>query len=146
MKIILQKDVKGTGKKGEIIEVSDGFARNYLLPRKLAVEATAGNLNSAQLKIDAEKHRKATEKDEAQRVADKIKSLTVTIKAKAGETGRLFGAITNKEIADALEAQHGVKMDKKKISIEPIKNVGEYEAVVKVYAEIQARLGVKVEI
>jgi len=145
MKVILQQDIKGTGKKGQIIQVSDGYARNFLLPKGLAIEASTGNLNALKTKKEAEEHRKEREKQEAQKLAEKLSGLTVTVKAKAGENGKLFGSITSKEIADVLEKQHHVKIDKKKINLtEPIKTLGALTVDVRVYPEISASLKVEV--
>ena len=111
MKVILLKDIKGTGKKDQILEVSDGFGRNYLLPRKLAVEATSEALNSIEKSKSAAKHREDVKKNDAETAARDLKGKTVTVKVRAGENGRLYGSITTQEIADALKAQHGVELD-----------------------------------
>ncbi len=146
MKVILLKDVKGQGKKGEIVNVSDGYARNYLFPRNLAQEATAQNLNSAQVKQEAAAHKKEMEKKNAQEMAKQLENKGVVIKAKCGSTGRLFGAITNAEIAEALNQQTGLELDKKKVVLaNPIKELGEYTVTVKLYAGVQATIGLKVE-
>lgn len=146
MKAILLKDVKGQGKKGEIVSVSDGYARNYLFPRNLAQEATAQNLNSAQVKQEAAAHKKEMEKKNAQELAKQLENKGVVIKAKCGSTGRLFGAITNAEIAEALNQQTGLELDKKKVVLaNPIKELGEYTITVKLYAGVQATIGLKVE-
>ena len=131
MKVILQQDVKGQGKKGQLIEASDGFARNYLLPRKLAVEATADNLNKMNLQDKARKAREAAEKAEAE------------ASAKAGSNGKLFGSVTSKEISDALKAQHGLDIAKTKIvQDEPIKSFGTYQLKVKLGYEVTGTLNV----
>ena len=146
MKVILLKDVKGQGKKGEIVNVSDGYARNYLFPRNLAQEATAQNLNSAQVKQEAAAHKKEMEKKNAQEMAKQLENKGVVIKAKCGSTGRLFGAITNAEIAEALNQQTGLELDKKKVVLaNPIKELGEYTVTVKLHAGVQATIGLKVE-
>ena len=146
MKVILKEDVKGQGKKGEIVNVSDGYARNYLFPRNLAQEATAQNLNSAQVKQEAAAHKKEMEKKNAQEMAKQLENKGVVIKAKCGSTGRLFGAITNAEIAEALNQQTGLELDKKKVVLaNPIKELGEYTVTVKLYAGVQATIGLKVE-
>ena len=146
MKVILLKDVKGQGKKGEIVNVSDGYARNYLFPRNLAQEATAQNLNSAQVKQEAAAHKKEMEKKNAQEMAKQLENKGVVIKAKCGSTGRLFGAITNAEIAEALNQQTGLELDNKKVVLaNPIKELGEYTVTVKLYAGVQATIGLKVE-
>ena len=125
MKVILLSDVKGQGKKGEIVNVSDGYARNFLFPRNLAQEANAQNLNSAQVRQDAAAHKKAVEKKNAEELAAQLADRGVTIQAKCGSTGRLFGAITNAEIAEALSAQTGLDIDKKKVVLQnPIKELG----------------------
>lgn len=145
MKIILTQDVKGTGKQGQIVEVNDGFARNFLLPKKLAKEATNANLNAAQAALQAEKHRKQVETADAKELAGRMQGLRVRITAKCGENGRLFGSITSQEIADALESQHALRIDKKRIVLhEHIKALGEYAVPVKVYAETLAEIVVEV--
>ena len=145
MKVILQQDVKGQGKKGQMIEASDGYARNFLLPRKLAVEATADNVNKMKMQDKAKAARQAAEKAEAQAVAEKLQGLTVKVHAKAGTGGRLFGAVTSKEIADALQAQHGIAIPKTKIvQDEPIKTFGGYELKVKLGYEVTGTLKVVV--
>ena len=116
MKVILQQDVKGQGKKGQMIEASDGYARNFLLPRKLAVPATAENVNTMKMQEKAKKAQEAAEKAEAEATAAKLKELTVKVVAKGGNGGRLFGAVTSKEIADALQAQHGIAIPKTRSS------------------------------
>lgn len=146
MIVILLKDVKGTGKAGEVVKVNDGYARNMLIPRGLAKEATEGNVKNLekQKKIMAEKQ--AADKEAAQQLADKIGTLTVEIKTKGGEGGRLFGSITSKDISDALADQHGIKIDKKKVALDsPIKEMGEKEVKLKVYPEITANLKVNVQ-
>lgn len=145
MKVILLKDVKGQGKKNDIIEVSDGYARNFLLKNGLAKEATATNVNSINIAKKAEEHRKAVEKAEAVELAKKLGEISVTVKIKVGETGKLFGALNTQAIADAIKAQHGLDIDKKKIVLaEPIKSVGVYTVTVKPYAEVSAKLKVTV--
>ena len=124
MKVILLQDVKGKGKKGQMIEVSDGYARNYMLPRKIAVEATPDAVNTMRMNDKATQERIAREKTEAMEISRKLREMTVTVTAKGGGAGRLFGSVTNQEIADAL-AKTGIQLDKRKITIaEPIKNVG----------------------
>lgn len=146
MKVILLSDVKGQGKKGEIVNVSDGYARNYLFPRNLAQEATAQNLNSAQVKQEAAAHKKEVEKKNAEQLAKQLENKGISIRAKCGSTGRLFGAITNAEIAEALNEQLGLALDKKKVALQnPIKELGEYTVSVKLYAGVQATIKVKVE-
>lgn len=137
MKVILQQDVKSQGKKGQLIEVSDGYARNFLLPKKLAVPATAENVNTMRQQEKARKAQEAAEKAEAEATAKKLEGLTVKIAAKAGEGGRLFGAVTAKEVSEALSAQHGVNIAKSKLVLdEPIKACGGFR--------IKAKLGYEV--
>ncbi len=145
MKVILLQDVKGKGKKGQMIEVSDGYARNYMLPRKIAVEATADAVNTMRMNDKATQERIAREKAEAMEISRKLREMTVTVTAKGGGAGRLFGSVTNQEIADAL-AKTGIKLDKRKITIsEPIKNVGTYTVTCKLGYEISVPLTVKIE-
>ena len=128
MKVILQQDVKGQGKKGQMVNVSDGYARNFLLPKKLAVEASADNVNTMKLQEKARQAKLAEEKAQAEAIAAQLKDLTVHIVAKAGTGGRLFGAVTSKEISDALKAQHNIDINKAKlVQDEPIKSFGGYE-------------------
>lgn len=146
MKVILLQDVKGKGKKGQMIEVSDGYARNYMLPRKLAIEATADAINTMRMNDKATQERQARERAEALETSKKLKELTLVVKAKGGGAGRLFGAVTNQEIADALKANAGIAIDKRKIVIdEPIKNVGTYTVKCKLGYEIVGQLTVKIE-
>ena len=141
MKVILQKDVKDQGKKGQLIEVSDGYGRNYLLPRGLAVEATADNLNAFKLKEKARLAQIAKEKAQAQEYADQLANVVVNVKAKAGAGGRLFGAVTSKEISEALEQQHGILVEKNRIVMaEPIKKYGSYEVKAKLGYEISGTI------
>ena len=145
MKVILLQDVKGKGKKGQMIEVSDGYARNFMLPKKLAQEATTDAINTMRMNDKATQERIAREKAEALEVSKKLRAMTLVVKAKGGGAGRLFGAVTNAEIAVALEKQ-GVKLDKRKIVLnETIKNVGTYTATCKLGYEITAPLTVKIE-
>ena len=145
MKVILLQDVKGKGKKGQMIEVSDGYARNFMLPKKLATEATADAVNTMRMNDKAAAEKAARERAEALEVSKKLRELTLTVAAKGGGAGRLFGAVTNAEIAAALEKQ-GVKLDKRKIVLnETIKNVGTYTATCKLGYEITAPLTVKIE-
>ena len=145
MKVILQQDVKGHGKKGQMVEASDGYARNYLLPRKLAVEATADNVNKMKMHDSAVAAQIAAEKAEAVANAAKLKELSVKLTAKSGSGGRLFGAVTSKEIADGLKAQHGIDIAKSKIvQDEPIKSFGTYELKVKLGYEVTGTLKVVV--
>ena len=145
MKVILQQDVKGQGKKGQLIEASDGYARNFLLPRKLAGPATAENLNTMKQQEKAKKAQEAAEKAEAQAVAEKLKEAVVKLTAKAGSGGRLFGAVTSKEISDALKEQYGLDVAKTKIvQDEPIKSFGTYQLKCKLGYEITGTLTVTV--
>ena len=146
MKVILLQDVKGKGKKGQMIEVSDGYARNFMLPKKLAIEATPDSVNTMRMNDKATAERIAREKAEALATSKKIRELTVVVTAKGGGNGRLFGAVTTQEIAAALEKQAGIKLDKRKIVLgETIKNVGTYTATCKLGYEITAPLSVKIE-
>ena len=145
MKVILLQDVKGKGKKGQMLEVSDGYARNFMLPKKLAIEATADAINTKNMNDKATQERIAKEKAEALATSKKLREMTVVVKAKGGGAGRLFGSVTNAEIADAL-AKQGIKLDKRKIVLnETIKNVGTYTATCKLGYEITAPLTVKIE-
>lgn len=144
MKVILLQDVKGKGKKGQLLEVSDGYARNYMLPRKLAIEATPDAINTVKMNDKATQERIAREKAAALELAKKLREMTLTVNAKGGGQGRLFGAVTNQEIANALQGV-GVNLDKRKIQIsEPIKNVGTYTVNCKLGYEISAPLTVKI--
>ena len=145
MKVILLQDVKGKGKKGQMLEVSDGYARNFMLPKKMAIEATPDAINTMRMNDKATQERIAREKAEALAVSKKLRELTVTVTAKGGGNGRLFGSITNAEVAEALEKQAGIKLDKRKIVLgETIKNVGTYTATCKLGYEITAPLTVKI--
>lgn len=146
MKVILQKDVKGQGKKGQMVEVSDGYARNFLFPKKLAVEANADNMNVMKQKEAAEKARIAREKAEAEALAEKLKSCMVMISAKAGNGGRLFGSVTTSEISDGLKKQFGIEIDRHKIVMnENIKAFGTYELKVKLYNDVAGTIFVTVK-
>ena len=145
MKVILLQDVKGKGKKGQMIEVSDGYARNFMLPKKMAIEATPDAINTMKMNDKATAERIAKEKAEALATANKLREMTLTVTAKGGGQGRLFGAVTNAEIAAALE-KAGIKLDKRKIVLnENIKNVGTYTVTCKLGYEINAPLTVKIE-
>ena len=145
MKVILLQDVKGKGKKGQMIEVSDGYARNFMLPKKMAIEATADAINTMKMNDKATQERIAKEKAAALELSNKLRGMTLVVTAKGGGAGRLFGAVTNAEIAAALEKQ-GVKLDKRKIVLaENIKNVGTYTVTCKLGYEINAPLTVKIE-
>ncbi len=146
MKVILLEDVKGSGVKGDIINVSDGYARNYLFPRNLAIEATKANLNELKNRKRAEDKRKEEAAQNAREVVEKLSGLTLVIKAKSGENGKLFGSVTNKEIAEELQKQYGLSIDRKKIVLdEPIKQLGEMDLEVKLHPGISGKLKVKVE-
>lgn len=146
MKVILLQDVKGKGKKGQMLEISDGYARNYLLPRKLAVEATADAVNTKKMNDKAAAEKAAKERAEALEISHKLREMTLTVTAKGGGAGRLFGSVTNQEIADALKEKSGITLDKRKIVIaDPIKSVGTYTVQCKLGYEITAPLTVKIE-
>ena len=146
MKVILLQDVKGKGKKGQMLEVSDGYARNFMLPKKLAIEATADAINTMKMNDKATQERIAREKAAALEVSKKLRELTLVVKAKGGGAGKLFGAVTNDAVAAALKANAGITLDKRKIVIaEPIKNVGTYTVQCKLGYEITAPLTVKIE-
>lgn len=145
MKVILLADVKGSGKKNQIIDVNDGYARNFLLPRKLAKEATAANLNAVNTANEAEAHRKEVMKAEAIENAKKLEKLSVKVVGKGGN-GKMFGSISSIDVAAAIKEQHGIEIDKKKIELPAIKNAGEYEAVLKLYPDVSAKIKVIVEI
>jgi large subunit ribosomal protein L9 len=145
MKVLLKQDVHKIGKKGEILEVKEGYARNFLIPNGLAVEASGGAMKQVVEEKKAQDRRKAREIEESQALADKLKGFTVTIKHKAGEEGRLFGSITSTEIAEALK-KRGIEIDKKKIVLdEPIRLVGDYTVKIKLHHEVTAQLPVSVE-
>ena len=145
MKVILQQDVKGQGKKGQMVEVSDGYARNFLLPRKLAVEATAENVNTMKMQDKAKKAREAEEKAQAQALSERLKSCQVKISAKAGQGGKLFGSITSKEISEELKKQYDLDVNKSKIVMaEPFKAFGSYEVKCKLGYEITGTIYVLV--
>ena len=146
MKVILLQDVKGKGKKGQMIEVSDGYARNYMLPRKIAMEATADAVNTMRMNDKAAAEKAARERAAAVEISKQLREMTLTVTAKGGGAGRLFGSVTNQEIAEALKAKTGITLDKRKIVIsDPIKNVGTYTVQCKLGYEITAPLTVKIE-
>ena len=145
MKVIFNVDVRGQGKKGELKEVSDGYARNYLLPRKLAAEATTDNINALKLKEKAKAAQMAREKAEAEANAKKLGEITVTVRAKAGGAGKLFGAVTSQEISDALREQFGIEIEKNKIvQSEPIKTFGAFSVKAKLGYEVSGTINVLV--
>ncbi len=145
MKVILNQDVKGQGKKGDLIEVSDGYARNFLLPKKLAKEATKENINVMKGQQESREYRQQKDLEEAQAVAEKISQITVALQAKAGENGKLFGSITSKDVAEALTNQHHIKIDKKKFQMpDGIKTLGTTVVEIKVHPGVSAKLKVEV--
>ena len=145
MKVILTQDIRGKGKRGQMIEVSDGYARNFLFPKKLAQEANADNVNTMKMNDKAKAEQAAREKAQAQEIAEKLKDITVEIKAKSGNGGRLFGSITSQEVSDALKKQAGISVDKKKIvQDEPIKSFGDFSLKAKLGYEIVATISVHV--
>ena len=145
MKLILTKDVKGQGKKDQIIKVSDGYARNYLLPRGLAIPADAKSMNDVKNREDSRLHKIETEKAAAREIAAKLEKVTVKIVSQAGSDGRLYGSVTAKDIAEALQKQHGITIDKRKLSLtDPIKAFGTYNTEVKLYTEVVGKVKVTV--
>lgn len=148
MKVILQVDIKGQGKKGQLVEVSNGYARNYLLPRKLAVEASAENMNVMKERQASAEHKKRTEFESANLTAQKLSEITTVVTAKGGvEGGRLFGSVTTKEIADSLKEQHDITVDRRKIVLnEPIKVAGIYEIPIKLFSDVTGTLRVEVQV
>ncbi len=145
MKVILLQDIKGVGKKDQIINANDGYARNYLFPKKLAVEATTGNLGNLKAKQESNQYRKDMQKEEAIKLADKIKDITLTIKVKAGENGKIFGGVTAKEIAENLKTQYAIDVDKKKINLsETIKVIGTRTVDIKLYEGVTGKLKLEV--
>ncbi|WP_130863069.1 50S ribosomal protein L9 [Bacilliculturomica massiliensis] len=145
MQVILLQDVKGVGKAGTVAKVSDGYARNMLLPRGLAKEATPGNIKELEKKQEELRARRAEDLASAKAMAEKIEKVTVTIKTKAGEGGRLFGAITSKDLSEALQEQYGFEVDKKKFVLDsPIKQVGEMEVEIKLFSEVTAKCKVNI--
>lgn len=147
MIVILTQDVKGKGKAGDVVKVNDGYARNMLLPKGLAKEATQGNVRSLEKQKALAEEKRQEQKAAAQKQAEKLEKITVTIQSKGGENGKLFGSITSKDIAEALEAQEGIKVDKKKIDLPaPIKQTGTETVTVKLFPEVAAKLKVKVTV
>ena len=145
MKVILQKDVKNVGKKGDIVEVSDGYGRNFLLPKKVAVEATSNNINVAKAQAGSAARKKAQDTDEAKLMAAQLSQVSVTIPVKIGGNGRLFGSVGGKDIAEVLKKKHNIDIDKRKISLKTeISGVGTYEAIIKVHPEITSTIKVEV--
>lgn len=142
MKVILLKDIKALGKKGDVVNVSDGYARNFLFPKKAAQEATDVSLNILNNHKEKERKEKLAEIEAAQKTAEKLKGQVVKIFTKAGEGGKLFGAITSKDVAEQLEKQQNFKIDKKKIVMDTLKHVGTYEVEIKLYAEVSTKVKV----
>ena len=146
MQIVLLQDVKSLGKKGDVVKVNDGYARNYILPKKLGVEANAANLNDLKLQKANTEKIEAAKVAEAKALSEKLKDASVTLKIKTGEGGRTFGSVTGKEIAQAVKSELGIELDKKRIVLqEPIKSVGRHIVTVKLHKEVNAELKVKVE-
>lgn len=147
MIVILTKDVKGTGKAGEVVKVSNGYARNMLLPKGLAREATEGNVRSLEKQKAIAEEKRQEQKAAAEKQAEKLEKIVVTVETKGGENGKLFGSITSKDIADALEKQEGISLDKKKIVMDgPIKQAGETTVTVKLFQDVSAEMKVKVTV
>jgi len=145
MKVILLDNIKGVGKKDEVINASDGYARNFLFPKKLAVEANAENMSKLKNKQDSVQHKKDVEKEKAEEIAKKFKDITVTIKVKAGDNGRIFGGVTSKEISECLKQQFKIDVDKKKIVLnDTIKNLGVFNVSVKLFEGVVGNLKVNV--
>lgn len=144
MKVILLEDVKKLGKKGDLVEVAEGYARNYLIPKKLVEEATEGSIKNLRQQKKALEKRKQQELMEAKKLASKLSQNQVTIEVKCGEQGKLFGSITSKDVQTALKEQYKVDIDKRKINLEPIKALGNYEAIIKLAPDVEAKIMVKV--
>lgn len=146
MQVILTQDVKGQGKKGDVVKVSDGYARNFLISKGLGIEATKSNMNDLKGKKESAEYKIKTDTEEAKKLAEALKTITVKLSAKAGDNGKLFGSITSKDVADALTAQHHIKLDKKKFQLpDGIKTLGVTEVTVKLYTGISGTLKVEVE-
>ena len=147
MKVILLQDIKGTGKKDQIVEASDGFARNYLIPRKMAKEATSEAINSIEKAKSADKHREAVRRAEAEERSRELKGKVIQLTVRGGENGKLYGAITNDQIAEALKEQHGIEVDKRKLEMEePIKSAGQSFVTLKLMSGISTRMIVNVKV
>lgn len=145
MKVILKADIKGVGKKDEIINASDGYARNFLFPKNLAVEANSENMSKLKAQKDANQFRKDTEKEDAKKVAEKLTKIMVRIQVKAGENGKIFGGVSAKDIAENLEKQHNIKIDKKKIDLkETIKTLGVHNVDVKLFENVSGKIKIDV--
>lgn len=145
MQVILIEDVKSLGKKGQLVEVSDGYATNFLLPKKKACLATKSNINELKQKEKSEERKKEEELKSAQQLSEKLKQTNIKIAAKMGDNGKLFGSVTNKEIAAELEKQYGIKIDKKKIVVDDvIKNLGTHNVVIKLHPKVTAQVSVQI--
>ena len=145
MKVILKADIKGVGKKDEVINASDGYARNFLFPKNLAVEANAENMSKLKAKQDSNAFKKSQEKEEAQKIADKLSKILMKVQVKAGENGKIFGGVSSKEIAENLEKQYSIKVDKKKIDLkETIKTLGMFTIEIKLYEGVVGKLKIDV--
>lgn len=145
MKVILQQDIKNIGKKGEIVEVAEGYGRNFLLPKKYAIEANAANINVAKAKAGSAARKKAQDADEAKLMAAQLTKVTVVIPVKIGDNGKLFGSVTGKDVAEVLKKKHNIEIDKRKITIKgEVTGVGEYDAVIKVHPEITSNIKIQV--
>ena len=145
MKVILKTDIKGVGKKDEIINASDGYARNFLFPKNLAVEANSENMSKLKAQKDANQYRKDTEKEDAKKIAEKLTKIMVRIQVKAGENGKIFGGVSAKDISENLEKQHNIKIDKKKIDLkETIKTLGVHNIDVKLYEGVSGKIKIDV--
>ena len=145
MKVIILQDTKNVGKKGEIKNVSDGYAKNFLIPKGLAKEATDANIRELKRRQAADAEKRATDKASAEILKERLKTIEVKVKAKAGEGGKVFGSVTSKDISDALKEQFGIEIDKKKINVEsPIKMLGERTAVIKLHPKVTAEVKIKI--
>lgn len=145
MKVILQQDIKKVGNKGEIVEVSEGYGRNFLLPKKYAIEATAANMNVAKAKAGSAARKKAQDTDEAKLMAAQLSKISVQIPVKIGANGRLFGSVTGKDVAEVLKKQHNIDIDKRKISLKSeVTGTGSYDAVIKVHPEITSTIKIEI--
>ena len=145
MKVILKADIKGVGKKNEVINASDGYVRNFLFPKNLAVEANAENLSKLQAQKDSTQYKKDLEKEEAKKIAEKMKNIMVKINVKTGENGKIFGGVSTKDIAENLEKQHNIKIDKKKIDLkETIKTLGVHIVDIKLYEGVIGKIKIDV--
>ena len=145
MKVILLENIKGVGKKDEVVNASDGYARNFLFPKKLAVEANNDNMSKLKAKKQSEQYKKDVDKENAQKTAKQLEDITLSIKVKAGENGKIFGGVTSKEISEELKKQYKIDIDKKKIALnENIKNIGSFNITIKLYEGVIGKLSVKV--